>query len=152
MVKSDAAGVTMYYGAGAGSEQTASAVIADLVDIARSTGMVHRNRVPSLAFQHSAIVALPVVAIEDVDTAYYLRLDLTNLSRTVPKVLAQLSEVGVRVRQLDVLDHPRDPDLNAVVVQTEPTPLRLLRQAIDALEQLPSVMGFVTTIRMEMLQ
>ncbi|MEO7108220.1 MAG: homoserine dehydrogenase [Rhodoferax sp.] len=152
MVKSDAAGVTMYYGAGAGSEQTASAVIADVVDIARSSGMVHRHRVPSLAFQHSAIVALPVADIEDVETAYYLRLDVANLSRSVPKVLEHLAEVGVRVQQLDVFDHPDDLELNAVVVLTESTRLRLLRQAMSALEQLPSVMGFVKAIRIERLQ
>jgi homoserine dehydrogenase len=152
MVKSDAAGVTMYYGAGAGSEQTASAVIADVVDIARSSGMVHRHRVPSLAFQYSAIVALPVADIEEVETAYYLRLDVANLSRSVPKVLEHLAEVGVRVQQLDVFDHPDDVELNAVVVLTESTRLRLLRQAMSALEQLPSVMGFVKAIRMERLQ
>lgn len=151
MVKSDAAGVTMYYGAGAGSEQTASAVIADLVDLARSSSMVHRHRVPSLAFQHSAIVALPVAAIEDVETAYYLRLDVSKLSRTLPQVLAQLADAGVRVRQLDVLEHPHDPELSAIVVQTEPTQLRLLQIAIAELEQLATVMGFVKTIRMELL-
>ena len=152
MVKSDAAGVTMYYGAGAGSEQTASAVIADLVDLARSTGVAHGHRVPSLAFQHSAIVALPVAAIDDVETAYYLRLDVASLSRTLPKVLAHLAEAGVRVQQLDVLDHPTDAELNAVVVLTESTQLRLLRQATARLEQLPCVVGFAKTIRMERLQ
>jgi homoserine dehydrogenase len=151
MVKSDAAGVTMYYGAGAGSEQTASAVIADLVDLARSSGMVHRHRVPSLAFQHSAIVALPVVAIEDVETAYYLRLDVARLSRTLPQILGHLAEAGVRVLQLEVLDHPRDPDLNGVIVLTAPTQERLLRTAIGEMEQLPTVMGFAKTIRMECL-
>ncbi len=152
MVKSDAAGVTMYYGAGAGSEQTASAVIADLVDLARSTGVVHCHRVPSLAFQHSAIVALPVAVIDDVQTAYYLRLDVASLSRTLPMVLKHLAEAGLCVQQLDVLDHPTDPELNALVVLTEPTQLRLLRQAIEAMEKLPSVMGFVKTIRIESLE
>jgi homoserine dehydrogenase len=151
MVKSDAAGVTMYYGAGAGSEQTASAVIADLVDLARSTGMVHRHRVPSLAFQHSAIVALPVAAIEDVETAYYVRLDVAKLSRTLPQILGHLAEVGVRVQQLEVLEHPHDAELSAVVVLTQPAQERLLRMAIGEVEQLSSVMGFAKTLRMERL-
>ena len=151
MVKSDAAGLTMYYGAGAGSEQTASAVIADLVDLARSSSMVHRHRVPSLAFQHSEIVELPVAHIEDVQTAYYLRLDVAKLSRTLPQVLGHLAEAGVRVPQLEVLEHPNDEQLNAVVVLTEPTQERLLRIAIAELEQLATVMGFVKTIRMERL-
>ena len=151
MVKSDAAGVTMYYGAGAGSEQTASAVIADLVDLARAPGLTHRHRVPSLAFQHSAIVELPVAVIEDVETAYYLRLDVAKLSRTLPKVLGHLAEAGVNVQQLEVLEHPDDDELNAVVVLTGPTQQRLLRIAIAELEQLPTVMGFAKTIRMERL-
>ncbi len=151
MVKSDAAGVTMYYGAGAGSEQTASAVIADLVDLARSSSVVHRHRVPSLAFQHHAIIELPVAAIDDVETAYYLRLDVASPSRTLPKILGHLAEAGVRVQQLEVLDHPDDAQLNAVVVLTDLTQQRLLRTAIAALEALPTVMGFVKTIRMERL-
>ena len=151
MVKSDAAGVTMYYGAGAGSEQTASAVIADLVDIARSTGIVHRDRVPFLAFQHSAIVALPVADIEEVETAYYLRLDVSSLSRAVPKILENLAQAGVRVRQMDVFDCPEDVAMKSVVVLTESTQLCLLRQATAALELLPTVMGFTKTIRMEQL-
>ena len=151
MVKSDAAGVTMYYGAGAGSEQTASAVIADLVDLARSSSVVHRHRVPSLAFQHHAIIELPVAAIDDVETAYYLRLDVASPSRTLPKILGHLAEAGVRVQQLEVLDHPDDAQLNAVVVLTDLTQQRLLRMAIAALEALPTVMGFVKTIRMERL-
>ena len=68
-----------------------------------------------------------------------------------PQVLAQLAEAGVRVRQLDVIDHPQDEQLNVIVVQTEPTQLRLLRVATAALETLPSVMGFAKTIRMECL-
>jgi homoserine dehydrogenase len=151
MVKSDAAGVTMYYGAGAGSEQTASAVIADLVDLARSSSLVQRHRVPSLAFQHHAIVELPVAAIDDVETAYYLRLDVASLSRTLPKILGHLAQADVRVPQLEVLEHPDDAQLNAVVVLTDFTQLRVLRGAIAGLEALPTVMGFVRSIRMERL-
>ena len=151
MVKSDAAGVTMYYGAGAGSEQTASAVIADLVDLARSSGTAHQHRVPSLAFQHGALVALPVAAIDDVETAFYLRMDVASLSRTLPKILDRLAEAGVRVRQVEALAHPTDAALNAVVVLTDLTQARLLRIATAGLEQLPTVMGFVKSIRMEWL-
>ena len=121
------------------------------MDLARSSGVEPARRVPSLAFQHSAIVALPVAAIDDVETGYYLRLDVTKLSRTLPQVLAQLAAAGVRVRQVDVLDHVHDAELNAVVVQTEPTQQRLLQVATAALEQLPTVMGFAKTIRMERL-
>ena len=152
MVKSDAAGVTMYYGAGAGSEQTASAVIADLVDLCRSCGTHPRQRVPSLAFQPGAIAALPVAAMDDVETSYYLRLDVAKLSRTLPTVLAHLAEAGISVQQLEVLEHPDDAELKALVVLTQPTQQRRLRVALAALEQLPTVMGFAKTLRMEDLR
>lgn len=152
MVKSDAAGVTMYYGAGAGSEQTASAVIADLVDLARSAEVAHRHRVPSLAFQHSAIAALPVAPIADVETAWYLRLDVARAGRTVPQVMGLLVDAGVRVQQMQVFDHATDSELNALVLLTDPVQERVLRAVVTQLEALPHAMGFVSTLRMERLR
>ncbi len=151
MVKSDAAGITLYYGAGAGSEQTASAVIADLADLARTSDVAPRHRVPSLAFQYPAMAALPVVAIEDVQTACYLRLDVENPTHTVPHVMGHLADAGIRVQRLEVFEHPTDAHLNAVVLLTHPTPERVLRGALTPLEALPTVMGQVTTLRMENL-
>ncbi|MDR7307291.1 homoserine dehydrogenase [Rhodoferax saidenbachensis] len=151
MVKSDAAGLTMYYGAGAGSEQTASAVIADLVDLARVMDVAHQHRVPALAFQHSAIAALPVAPIADVETAWYLRLDVARAARTVPQVMAVLADAGVRVRLLEQFDHADDAELNALVLLTDPVQERVLRAAVAQLEALPHVMGFASTLRMERL-
>ncbi len=152
MVKSDAAGVTMYYGAGAGSEQTASAVIADLVDLARSSGMKHSQRVPYLAFQHNTVTALPVVTIDEVVTRYYLRLDVARLSRTLPSIMELLSNAGVQVGQLEVFEHPTDSELSAVVALTEPTLELVLHNLLVELEALPEVMGFVMVIRVEGLE
>ena len=151
MVKSDAAGVTMYYGAGAGAEQTASAVIADLVDLCRTCGTAHRHRVPSLAFQPGTVAALPVLAITEVVTRYYLRLDVAKLAQTLPKLMTSLAHAHVGVQKLEVLAHPGDPELNAVVVLTEPTQERILREALTALEHLPTVIGAAKAIRMEAL-
>ena len=151
MVKSDAAGLTMYYGAGAGSEQTASAVIADLADLARTSGVAHHHRVPSLAFQPGAIAALPVAAIDDVETAYYLRLDVARAERAAPQVMNVLSHAGVRVQQLEVFDHATDPELKALVLLTALVQERVLRGAVVQLEALPNVMGFASTLRMERL-
>lgn len=112
----DAAGVTMYYGAGAGSEQTASAVIADLVDLARSSSVAHRHRVPSLAFQHWAVVELPVAAIEDVQTAYYLRVDVAERSGTSPLVLGHCLARTTTGRPGPGEDHSHGaPDVKRVV-------------------------------------
>ncbi len=151
MVKSDAAGVTLYYGAGAGSEQTASAVIADLVDLARSGHAAQPHRVPALAFQPGDISALPVTPIAEVKTAHYLRLDVAQVARTLPAVFEQLANAGVRVQQLDVLEHPADPTLSAVVVLTGPASASALLGVRRALEALPSVMGYVSALRVEAL-
>lgn len=149
MVKSDAAGVTMYYGAGAGSEQTASAVIADLVDLCRSSSSVPRHRVPALAFQSSAIASLPIAEIAEVVTAHYLRLDVSNAALTVPDLLGRLSRVGVRVTRLKVLDHFSNHERSTVLVLTEPIQEKVLRGVIVEIEALPAVTGSVRTIRME---
>ena len=151
MVKSDAAGVTLYYGAGAGAEQTASAVIADLVDMCRSLGTENRHRVPALAFQPNAISALPVATINQVVTPHYLRLDVTNPAQTVPTILEHLSRLGVRTQRLEVLTHPTIKELSTVLVLTEPTRDWVLRGAITHIEALPTVMNPVRTIRMEAL-
>ena len=151
MVKSDAAGVTMHYGAGAGSEQTASAVIADLVDICRISLSKHQDRVPSIAFQPNAISALPVASITEVVSSHYLRLDVFNPVQTVPTILVHLSQAGVRVQRLEVLDSPSNPELGAVLVLTEPTKGNTLRALVSNIEKLSSVIGCVRTICMESL-
>jgi len=151
MVKSDAAGITMYYGAGAGSEQTASAVIADLVDVCRACGASPRHRVPYLGFQPQAMTALPVLAMDEVQSAYYLRMDVTSPSRTLPTLFEHFAQAGVRVRQVEVFDHPDDPALNAVIALTEPARDDIVREVVHALAQLPHVMGFVTTLRVAAL-
>jgi len=149
MVKSDAAGITMYYGAGAGSEQTASAVIADLVDLSRARDLTQHHRVPYLAFQQHAIAEVPVAAIDDVASPYYLRVDVARLSRTLPLLLNHLSSAGVRVEQLEVFEHPTDTELNAVVILTQPTTRQLVRSVATEAQALPAVMGYVHAIRME---
>lgn len=151
MVKSDAAGVTMYYGAGAGSEQTASAVIADLVDLCRAAGTTPRHRVPYLAFQPGATVAMPVAAMADAVSGYYLRFTVAQAVQTVPTLLHHVAQAGVRVQQLDVLDHPDDPALKTVLVLLKPTQERILRGVLTGLAPLPTVVGSVKAIRMESL-
>ncbi len=78
MVQADAVGTTLYYGKGAGAEPTASAVVADLVDIARLHGAGAGHRVPHLAFQHDAVAETPILPMEEVVTAYYLRLQVAD--------------------------------------------------------------------------
>jgi len=150
MVKSDAAGLTMYYGAGAGSEQTASAVIADLVDLCRSADSSTQQRVPYLGFQRSQTV-LPVLDIQDVQSAFYLRLELEDPDHTIPKLMAYLADAAVRVQRLEVFDHPADSRLNAVVLLTHLTTERVLHELLPKLQALPRVIGLVSTLRVQSL-
>jgi len=100
MVKSDAAGITMYYGAGAGSEQTASAVIADLVDITRLHTADAAQRVPHLAFQPDAMSDLPILSIADVVTSYYLRLRVADQTGVLAKVTGILADADISIDAL----------------------------------------------------
>jgi homoserine dehydrogenase len=151
MVKSDAAGITLYYGAGAGAEQTGSAVIADLVDLARSASLPPGQRVPALGFTHAALAAMPVVAADDVEGAFYVRLDVSRPDVTVPRVLQQLARDGVRVQRMDVWPHPDDAHLSCLVLLTEPLRLRDLRPALNATEAWPEVLGYASVLRVESL-
>ncbi len=152
MVKSDAAGVTMYYGAGAGSEETASAVIADLVDLCRADGSKPRHRVPALGFQPEAIAALPVTGIEDVVTGHFLAVDVVKSRHAAPMILGHLSKVGVKAQRLEVMDHPCDNHKCTIVLLTEPARGALLRGLITSLEAEPWVVGSVRSMRVEVLQ
>lgn len=89
LVKADAVGATLYYGKGAGSEPTASAVIADIIDVVRSTQTPAASRVPALAFQDEALSYLPIIAMADVVTSYYLRIPVVD----EPGVLAQIATI-----------------------------------------------------------
>ncbi len=151
MVKSDAAGVTLYYGAGAGSEQTASAVIADLVDLSRASRTAYQHRVPALAFQHTAVVALPLAAITEVTTGYYVRLDLAEVAQAWLDVLDCFADAGVHVNQLKTFDQPDKRGLTTVLALTEPIKEQVMRDVTAKLTQLPSVTGAIKTIRVEAL-
>ena len=151
MVHSDAAGTTLYYGAGAGAEQTGSAVVADLVDLARSHGVAPAQRVPALAFQHGALALLPVRDRGDVQGAFYLRLDLERAERTVPRVLQQLAQDGVCVEHMQRFEHPHGAGLQCLVLRTAPLRQRDLQAALDVLHAWPEVLGQASVLRLETL-
>jgi homoserine dehydrogenase len=150
MVKSDAAGVTMYYGAGAGSEQTASAVIADLIDITRLATADHEHRVPYLAFQPHAMVQTPVLPIAAVRTAYYLRiavLDEPGVMADITRLLAQ-HDISIDALQQPAPAGRRQTD---VIVLTHETVERSLDAALAGIAALPTVVGTITKLRVETL-
>lgn len=149
LVKGDASGVTMYYGAGAGSEPTASAVIADLVDLARQTQGASQPCVPPLAFHAQA--DLPVLPMADVRTRHYLRVPLSDGDATaqVPQVLA---ECGVAVQSL--VCHVAEGDTAAVhaLVLTYPAADIEAQRAAERLRSLPACAGAVARLRVEALE
>jgi homoserine dehydrogenase len=150
MVKADAAGLTMYYGAGAGSEQTASAVIADLVDVARLDGTHAGQRVPHLGFHAHAMQALPVLPRAAVCSAHYLRVPLHAASQ-VEAVGALLAEQGVPVRRvLPAAGRAAGHGPQALVL-TDTAAQGAVDLAVDALKGHPSVAGAIVALRVEEL-
>ncbi|MDM0077051.1 homoserine dehydrogenase [Variovorax sp. J2P1-59] len=149
MVKADAAGVTMYYGAGAGSEQTGSAVIADLVDVARLDGTRAAQRVPHLGFHADAMNGLPVLPRAAVCTPHYLRVPVHGAGQ-VEAVAAWLASEKLPVRQV-ALAADRPAMGAQVLVLTGPVVQSALDRAVRMLQAHPMVAGAVTTLRVEEL-
>jgi homoserine dehydrogenase len=150
MVKSDAAGLTMYYGAGAGSEQTASAVIADLVDVARLDGVHAAQHVPHLGVHAHATNALSVLPRAAVHTAHYLRVPVHAVSQ-IQAVAVCLAEQKVPVRQV-VLAAERPGVAPQVLVLTGAVLQGTLDLAVHALQSHAEVAGSVVTLRVEALE
>ncbi|KLN56524.1 homoserine dehydrogenase [Variovorax paradoxus] len=149
MVKGDAAGVTMYYGAGAGSEQTASAVIADLVDVARLDGTHAAQRVPHLGFHAHAMSDLPVLPRAAACCAHYLRIPVHAASQ-IEAVSGWLAGQQVPVRQVALA--AAQPGMGAqVLVLTQPVRQGTMDLALHALQAHPLVAGKVTALRVEEL-
>ena len=99
LVKSDAVGPTLYYGAGAGAEPTASAVVADIVDVVRALTTDPENRVPHLAFQPDALSDINILPIEEIETAYYLRMHAIDKPGVVADVTKILGDSNIVLKQ-----------------------------------------------------
>lgn len=151
MVQSDAVGPTLYYGAGAGSEPTASAVVADIVDVARTLTAGPENRVPYLSFQQSALSSHPVLPIDDVETAYYLRMSAVDRPGVLSKVAQILSDDGISIEALIQKEPAEDQNLVPMIILTNRTVEGKLSAAVSRIEGLESIVGEVTRIRVESL-
>ena len=151
LVKGDAVGPTLYYGAGAGAEPTGSAVVADLMDVARFYSVTNQQRVPYLAFQHESVIDLPILPIAEIISAYYLRI----CANDKPGVLADVTKVlGDRNISIDAMlqKEPADHDNKAdIVILTHVTIEKNMDDAIVAIEKLPAIVGKLVKIRMEEL-
>jgi homoserine dehydrogenase len=150
MVKSDAAGVTMYYGAGAGSEQTASAVIADLIDITRLATAEHEHHVPSLAFQPQAMVQAPMLPMAEVRTSYYLRIAVLDEPGVMADITRLLAGHGISIDALQQ-QAPAGRQQTDIIVLTHETVERAMDAALAGIAALPTVQGPITKLRVEQL-
>ena len=159
MVQADAVGTTLYYGKGAGSEPTASAVIADLVDIARLAAADPEHRVPHLAFQPNTLdearEALPVLPMAEVVTSYYLRLRVADEAGVLAKVTGLLAGAGISIdavlqREADEVGGEGSTQTDLIIL-THDTREGTMNEAIAQMEALPTVLGPIVRIRKEEL-
>ena len=151
LVMADAVGPTLYYGAGAGAEPTASAVVADLVDVVRTLTSDPENRVPHLAFQPGALSDLPVLPMEDVETAYYLRLQAADRPGVLADVASILGDRGISIEALVQKEPPPGAEFVPLILLTHRIKEGRMNEAIEHIENLESITGKVTRIRVEHL-
>jgi homoserine dehydrogenase len=150
LVKGDAVGPTLYYGAGAGAEPTASAVVADIVDVVRTLTSDPENRVPHLAFQPDALSDLPILPMDQVETSYYLRMQTEDKPGVLSDVTKILADSGISIEA--VIQKEPQGEADAVIIMiTHKIREGEMFKAIDAIESLPSISGSVTRIRLEHL-
>lgn len=152
MVKGDAAGATAYYGAGAGAEATASAVVADLVDVVRTLTTDPHNRVPHLAFQPDAINPLPVIAREDIVSAHYLCLQAVDKPGVLAQITRLLAEHDISIEAIRQQEPEGDAVTVDVVILTGQAREGRVRNALRAIEGLDSIHGAITRLRIEHLE
>ena len=155
MVQGDAVGTTLYYGKGAGSEPTASAVIADLVDITRLHTADPLNRVPHLAFQPDAMSSLKILPIADVVTSYYLRLRVADEAGVFAKLTGLLAEANISIdavlqREADQVSQAGENQTD-VIILTHETQEGKMNHVLAQMQALPTVMAPITKIRKEEL-
>ena len=151
VVKGDAVGPTLYYGAGAGAEPTASAVVADLVDVTRMHTADPHQRVPHLAFQPDQLADLPILPITEVRSAYYLRMRMLDKPGVLADVTRILGDRGISIDAM-IQKEPAENEAEAnIIILTHVTVEKTMNEAISALEALPAIDGKVTRIRMEEL-
>ncbi len=152
MVMGDAVGPTLYYGAGAGSEPTASAVVADVVDVVRAMTVDPGNRVPHLAFQPSELSDLPILAMEDVETSYYLRMQAEDKPGVLAHIAGILGDAGISIEAMQQKQSAESETHVTLVMLTHKVLEGQMNQAISKIEAMDSINGTITRIRMEQLE
>ncbi|MBB1485290.1 homoserine dehydrogenase [Oceanospirillum sediminis] len=151
MVQGDAVGPTMYYGPGAGAEPTASSVIADIVDVARTMNTEYGERVPPLAFTEESLDEdSGILPMEDVETAYYLRLHAVDRPGVLARVASILSEKGISIEAI-IQKEDKESEMVPIILLTHNAQEKLMNEAIREIESLVDICSEVVRIRVESL-
>ena len=149
LVHGDAVGPTLYYGKGAGAEPTGSAVIADLVDVTRLHTADPEHRVPHLAFQPDQMVDLPVLPIDEAETAYYLRMRVADQPGALADITRILADNEISIDAMLQREPDEGEDQTDIIILTHRTIERQVNAAVAKIEQLPVVVGALTRLRLE---
>jgi homoserine dehydrogenase len=152
LVKGDAVGPTMYYGAGAGAEPTGSAVVADLVDVTRLHTADPEHRVPHLAFQPDRMSTLKVLPMDEVVTSYYLRMQVEDRPGALADITRILADASISIDAMVQREPAEGESKVDIIMLTHQTREKSVNTAIGKIEKLPVVTGKVTRIRLEELQ
>ena len=150
-VNGDAVGDTLYVGAGAGAGPTASAVVADVIDLARTLEAPASASVNHLAFESESIDNLRVLPIEQVETAYYLRIQVQDRTGVLASIATTLSEHDINIEALIQKEPRMENDLAQIIILTHKVEEARMNAAIEAVENLDSTHGKITRIRVEHL-
>ncbi len=151
LVKGDAVGQTMFYGAGAGAEPTASAVVADLIDVARTMTVDPEHRVPHLAFQPDQLSDVAILPMGEVETSYYLRLRVVDKPGVLADITRILADLSISIDAMVQKEPHEGEDQTDIIMLTHRTIEKHVNAAISKIEALPVVAGKVTRIRLEEL-
>lgn len=151
LVKGDAVGATMYYGAGAGAEPTASSVVADLVDVTRMHTADPHNRVPHLAFQPDALSDEPILPMDEVRTAYYLRLRALDKPGVLADVTRILADLDISIDAMMQKEPHEGEEQVDIIMLTHQSIEKNINSAMAKIEALPAICGKIARIRVEQL-
>ncbi|MFZ2168812.1 MAG: homoserine dehydrogenase [Methylococcaceae bacterium] len=152
LVKGDAVGHTLYYGAGAGAEPTASAVVADVIDVVRALTSDPENRVPHLAFQADSLHDIPVLAPDRFKTSYYLRLTAEDKTGVLADVTRILADHHISIEAIIQKEPLGEETAIPIIMLTQITLEKEMNAAIAEIEALKTVTGKVNRIRLETLK
>jgi len=151
LVQADKLGPSLYYGAGAGADPTASAVVADIIDVARTITTDAKNRVPHLAFQPDQIVDIPILPITEIHTAYYLRMRVEDRPGVMAEITRIMGDNAISIEAILQKEPEAGVTRATIIMLTQKIREQQMMEAIEAITRLESIHGEVHRIRVETL-